>query len=163
MLPIKTILHPTDFSENAGFAFRLACALARDYSAKLLLAHVRSLPTVVPPDTVTLPPPQRVEDIDVALRERLRALKPNEPRIAVENYLLIGDEASEIIQLAEQTSADLIVMGTHGRTGLKRLLMGSVAEKVLRDAPCPVVTVREPLRRTDHSNMPSRATATRVS
>jgi nucleotide-binding universal stress UspA family protein len=148
MLSIKTILHPTDYSENAGYAFRLACALARDYRAKLLLVHVRPLPAV-PTDIVTIPPPPHVDDLDAILRERLGAMRPDDPQIAVERYLLVGDEAIEIVELAGQVSADMIVMGTHGRTGLKRLLMGSVAEKVSRNAPCPVVTVREPIRSTN--------------
>jgi nucleotide-binding universal stress UspA family protein len=139
---IKTILHPTDFSENASHAYQLACALARDYGAKLLLVHVRPIPAIVPTELGTIPPPS--EENDEGRRARLEAIRPEDANIACERHLLAGDEAEEIIALAQRMSADLIVMGTHGRTGLNRLLMGSVAESVVRRAPCPVLTMKYP-------------------
>jgi nucleotide-binding universal stress UspA family protein len=160
MMPIKSILHPTDFSENARRAFELACALARDYGAKLLLLHVRPLPVVPPTEIVEFPPePGAYHD---ALREKLEALKPDDPRIVVERYRLVGDESEEIVRFAEDKGCDLIVMGTHGRSGLGRLIMGSVAEKVLREAPCPVVTVKHPVKAGECAAAPEQNTRGRV-
>ena len=82
---------------------------------------------------------------DGALRDKLDELKPGQDNVPVDHYLAHGDPASEILRLAQDAKADVIVMGTHGRTGLPRLLMGSVAEQVVRKAPCPVVTVKSPM------------------
>jgi nucleotide-binding universal stress UspA family protein len=141
MLPIHTILHPTDFSDRSGFAFRLACALARDYGARLILLHVAPLPVLIYGEGVVPPPP---DDYPQRLEEELHRLEVPDPSIHVEYRLKEGDPVTEILGVADASSADLIVMGTHGRTGLSRMLMGSVAEKVLRRANCPVLTVRAP-------------------
>src|SRR6516162_5515666 len=141
MLAIQTILHPTDFSERSDFAFRLACALARDYGARLMILHVAEPPTAVAAEGVLMLPPT----IDLEpLRERLQQLRPEDPKILVEHCLVHGGAAEEILQVAQERKCDLIVMGTHGRTGLGRLLMGSVAEQVVRKASCPVLTVKTP-------------------
>ncbi len=141
MLPIKTIVHPTDFSEHSGYAFRVACALARDYGARLVVAHVMSLRMYNSPEMGPLiPEPAVIED---ELRERLRSVRPSDPAVVLEHRLCRGDAATEIIALAQDVKSELIVMGTHGRTGVGRLLLGSVAEAVLRRAPCPVLTLRE--------------------
>jgi nucleotide-binding universal stress UspA family protein len=141
MLPIRTILHPTDFSDNSAYAFRLACSLARDYGARLVLLHVAEQPVVVPVDGVAaLPPPL---DRQLLLRE-LGCWQAREPRVRVEHRVAEGEPATEIVQAAVETGSDVILMATHGRTGLGRLLLGSVAERVLRQAPCPVVTVKAP-------------------
>jgi nucleotide-binding universal stress UspA family protein len=141
MLAIHTILHPTDFSDRSEFAFRLGCALARDYGARLVLLHVAHPPVVVYAEGVVPPVP---DDYMERLEEDLHRLQAPGPSVHVEHQLLEGDPVAEILAVAEKTSADLIVMGTHGRTGLGRLLMGSVAEQVVRKAPCPVLTVRTP-------------------
>jgi nucleotide-binding universal stress UspA family protein len=139
MLQIRTIVHPTDFSEPSQAAWEVACALARDYNARLLIVHVYSPPPVYAPDGIAIPFPQE-EPAD--LRARLAEMRPSDQRIAYEHHLLEGDPAEKILELAQKEHADLIVMGTHGTTGLARLLVGSVAESVLRKAPCPVLTVR---------------------
>jgi nucleotide-binding universal stress UspA family protein len=139
MLSLRTILHPTDFSERSRCAFSVACALARDYNAHLVVLHVDHLPLAVYGDVLAAPRP---EDYRNRLRDQLRALQS--PGVAVEHRLNEGTPVTEIIGVAEEAHADLIVMGTHGRTGLGRLLMGSVAEQVVRKAPCPVLTVRVP-------------------
>ncbi len=142
MLPIKTIVHPTDFSEHSGYAFRVACALARDYGARLVVAHVMSLRMYNSPEMGPLiPEPAVIED---ELRERLRSVRPSDPAVVLEHRLCRGDAATEIIALAQDVKSELIVMGTHGRTGVGRLLLGSVAEAVLRRAPCPVLTLKMP-------------------
>lgn len=139
MLAIRTILYPTDFSESSEQAFRLACALARDYGARLVALHVVPPPTVVYAEGVVPPEP---EEYLQAMGEKLRQLKPRDPKLPLEHRLLQGDPAAEILRVAEETGCDVIVLGTHGRTGLARLLMGSVAEQVVRRAPCPVVAVK---------------------
>jgi nucleotide-binding universal stress UspA family protein len=142
MLSIRTILHPTDFSENSDLAFRLACALAWDYGARLVVLHVVAPPaTALHAEGVTIPPPAVPHE---PLRDALHRLKPSDPQVVVEYRLIEGDAATEIVGLAEAMNCDVIFMGTHGRTGLSRVLMGSVAEQVLRKAPCPVVTVKKP-------------------
>jgi nucleotide-binding universal stress UspA family protein len=141
MLPIHTILFPTDFSENAQQAFPLACSLARDCGARILVLYV-------------LPPPLDREKLEVrhhpdeyyrGLWETLRQWQAPDQNVRVEHRLEEGDAPQAILEVAQEIQAGLIVMGTHGRTGLGRLLLGSVAEQVLRRASCPVLTVRVPL------------------
>jgi nucleotide-binding universal stress UspA family protein len=142
MLPIRTILHATDFSERSDHAFRVARALARDHGARLVLAHVLPLPLGGYSDLAPLlPQPPEVEH---QARQKLAALRPPGPSAGFEDRLRQGDAADEILRLAEETEADLIVLGTHGRTGLGRLLLGSVAEAVLRRARCPVLVLKMP-------------------
>ena len=143
MLPIHTILHPTDFSDCSDSAFRLACALARDYGARLVVLHVAELPAVVAGDGMLMMP----YPIDPEpLREQLQQLKPDDPKVPVEHRLVEGYPADQILRVAAESNCDLILMGTHGRTALNRLLMGSVAEQVVRKATCPVLTVKTPQR-----------------
>ena len=143
MLPIRTILHPTDFSESSRPAFELACALARDYSAALVVTHVVPPTHVFAPDGIAVPFPA---EEPYEARARLARVRPADGHVEVEHRLLEGDPAEMILKLAEDVNADVIVMGTHGTTGLTRLLVGSVAESVMRKAPCPVLTVRGPFR-----------------
>jgi nucleotide-binding universal stress UspA family protein len=142
MLPIRTIVHPTDFSESSDAAFRLACSAARDYGARLLVLHVvRPPPAVAFEAGSMLVEPEGYRD---ELWERLSRLQPRHANVRLEHRLAEGDPAGEILDLARESGCDLIVMGTHGRTGLGRLLLGSVAEQVVRKAPCPVLTVKAP-------------------
>jgi len=143
MLPFKTILFATDFSPASKVAFEVAGALARDYRARLIVVHViepvqlgfSEFNAYVGPD----------EDKGVAMG-LLQAIRSPAPTVTIEHRLLEGNAANVIVESAEETGADLIVMGTHGRSGLSRLVMGSVAEEVLRRAPCPVLTVKAPFR-----------------
>jgi len=139
MLPLGTILHPTDFSEHSEFAFRVACALARDYKARLILLHVLTPPMMVyggePVLAETWPSVKEVE-------EKLRQLQNQAHHVRAEIQVLEGDPVDMILRAAEETHSDVIVMGTHGRTGLGRLLLGSVAESVIRKAPCPVFSAK---------------------
>lgn len=148
MLPIHTILHPTDFSERSEFAFRLACSLARDYNAHLILLHVEPLPTVVYGEGIV---PFEPEYFLEESKTKLNRLQVPDPRIHVERVLKEGEPVLEILEVARDYHANLIVMGTHGRTGIGRLLMGSVAELVVRRAACPVLTVRTPF----HEDVPA--------
>jgi nucleotide-binding universal stress UspA family protein len=132
-------LHPTDFSEHSEFAFRLACSLARDYKARLVLLHVVPPPIIlygggaVPPD-----PWPTIEEA----KARLRELEGRAHRVRVESLVMEGDPVDMILRAAGETCSDVVVMGTHGRTALTRLLLGSVAESVIRKAPCPVLTAK---------------------
>jgi nucleotide-binding universal stress UspA family protein len=138
MLAIHTILHPTDFSAYSQSAFQLACALARDYGARVVVLHVAAPPPLMYGEG-SLPP-----DPDLFLQEgqeQLRQLVVPDASVAVERRFEEGEIAATILRVADDLQADLIAMGTHGRTGLRRLLMGSVAESVVRRAHCPVLTL----------------------
>jgi nucleotide-binding universal stress UspA family protein len=143
MLPIHTIVHATDFSPQSEAAFGVACAMARDYHAKVIVVHARQTPTMAFGEFGALPPAP--EDTEEGLRARLANIHPADKTIEVERFLAEGEPAEEILHLANDRHADLIVLGTHGRTGLGRLVMGSVAEKVMRRAKCMVLTVKHPV------------------
>ena len=140
MIRITNILCPTDFSACAQAALPIACSLARDYGATLILLHVRTMPVTVVGEFGALPPEPR--ESDETLNTRMRQCLPSNFTGVVECQIQDGDAAEEILKTAEQRHCDLIVLGTHGRSGLRRLLLGSVAEAVLRKAPCPVLTVK---------------------
>lgn len=141
MFPIRKILHATDFSDLSRPAFELACALARDFGAEVVVCHVAPQPIIpVGEGMVVTTPAGETEQ----LTARLEQLKSADPRIRMASKLLRGDPATEIARLADEAKADLVVIGTHGRRGLSHLLMGSVAEGVMRKAPCPVLTIKAP-------------------
>lgn len=141
MFPIRTILHPTDFSPQSQTAFQVACALTRDYGARLVLLHVKP-PEILYGEGYLLPPDPEV--IRKELQKQLNGLTPS-GGVRAERMLREGDAVHEIQVTAEELQADLIVLGTHGRTGIGRILLGSVAEGVLRRARCPVLTIKTPL------------------
>ena len=140
MLAIRTILHPTDFSRNCNHAFPLACSLARDHGARLVVMHVAESPNV-----------PRVEEGNIVqpdedpFKSRERLLESEYDTISIEYRVERGSAAEEILRVAREIQCDLIVLGTHGRTGFPRFVLGSVAEAVLRNAPCPVLTVKVPM------------------
>jgi universal stress protein A len=144
MLTMKTILCPTDFSAQARSAFEVACALARETHGRVVVLHVERPPVNTIGGTAGVPPLPTEYDRE-RLREELGRLRPPTPDIAVAHRLEYGDPEYRIIEVAQEIGADLLVLGTHGRTGLRRLLMGSVAEHVVRKAPCPVLTIRTPV------------------
>ncbi len=139
MLELRTILHPTDFSERSAPAFDLACSLARDHGARLIVLHVVSRP-VAQGDVMRAHSDQHHDEMWNALQ----GLQAPDKRVVIEHRLADGEPHAEILRVALESDCDLIIMGTHGRTGLGRLLVGSVAEQVLRQAPCPVLTVKTP-------------------
>jgi len=142
VLPIKTLLHPTDFSPDSNYAFQVACSLAGHYGARLVMLHVM-LPTRVPFGEPLPNPLQAAEDQE-GLKWTFQWPQPPDNRVAVEHRVAEGDFAEEILRMVAAVDCDLIVMGTRGRSGVGRLLTGSVAEEVLRKAPCPVMTVKAP-------------------
>jgi nucleotide-binding universal stress UspA family protein len=145
MLPISTILHPTDFSPLSEEALRLAYFLAKDHGARLIVLHVREIPVAVYGEFGYVPVEPENDD---AIREQLSRVRPAQSTPRVEHVLRSGNPAEEIVRIANETPCDLIVMGTHGRTGFARMLMGSVAENVMRKAPCPVLTIKMPFHPT---------------
>jgi len=145
MLTVKTLLCATDFSECSKVAFRLGCALARDYGARLVVLHVVPSPFGAYGQAVYLPVP---EDYLTELHDKLLKLQPHDQRVVTEHRLEEGEPVPTILRIAAETGAEVIVLGTHGRTGLGRLLMGSVAEQIVRKAPCPVLTVKKPVATT---------------
>jgi nucleotide-binding universal stress UspA family protein len=137
----KTIVFPTDFSTCSDAALDHAVALARDTGARLLIVHVEEPPMAYGGGEMYygLPEPDHA-----AIEQMLRKVVPKASDVPFEHHLLIGSPADEIVRFADQHNADLIVLGTHGRTGLRRILMGSVAESIVRRANCPVFTFKQP-------------------
>ena len=143
MLSIQTVLHPTDFSENSRYAFEMACSLAAKYNARLILLHVvdpSAAPTFFERHFNPLEPAESL----VSSKLRFSWPEPADPTVCVEHRVAEGETSDEILYVARNLKCDVIVMGTHGRTGLERLLTGSVAEEVLRKAPCPVLAAKTP-------------------
>ncbi|HHT9152438.1 MAG TPA: universal stress protein [Candidatus Hypogeohydataceae bacterium YC40] len=145
MINFKKILCPVDYSECSGKAMRYAAGMALKDSARLYLMYVvdsRVLDyggpvyeTAYIPDSGTI----------ARLEEKLKESVPREVRgeIQVETVVTIGIPVEEILKAARDKEVDIIVMGTHGRTGIAHAVMGSVAENVVRHAPCPVLIVRQ--------------------
>lgn len=150
MESIKHIVVTTDFSKSSEEAFKAAKLLARQFDAQLTLLHVYDPSTQVPPATLPLTA-QQVKAIEQETKEKLtehleelreRALSDV---AEVRSSLLKGRSAAEVIcDFARVHEADVVVIATHGRTGLSRLVIGSVAERVVRHAPCAVLTVHAP-------------------
>lgn len=139
MLAIKTILHPTDFSEPASHARKMALEMARDYGARLILLHVVEPPVYYGELGANVNPS---DDVRQTEREKLAELVEPDSNVRIEPITVDGMAALEILRVARERHADLIVVGSHGRSGLGRVLMGSVAEEISRNAPCPVLIVR---------------------
>lgn len=144
MMKVQRVLHPTDFSKASGPAFTKAVRLAKQNHAELILVHV--LPRVLPAGYAVWQ--KTYGRIDAQERRfaqsRLSALlaKARRAKVRGKVLLLSGVTYDEIVRAARSERADLIVMGSHGWTGLKKLLMGSVAERVVGLSPCPVLIVR---------------------
>ncbi len=144
-MQIKTILFPTDFSQGARAAMDYAISLAQDYKAKLILLYVIqdiSIAEWYIPSSISAA--DLVADMQKsASREMEKWVAEVGARVTnVETLLERGVPFVEIIRIAREKHADLLVIGTHGRTGIDHMLFGSTAEKVVRKSPCPVLTVR---------------------
>ncbi len=146
---VRSILLPTDFSDCANFALPYAAGIARGTGASLLAVHV--VETVVPAVGYSgVSEPLPIADISEQLEE---SAEREMPRVAeceecaglnVEEMIVHGDAATEIVRVARERRVDLIVISSHGRTGLGRILFGSTAEAVVRHATCPVLVVKPP-------------------
>lgn len=147
---MRKILFPTDFSHTGDEALKLATSLARDRDGEVLIVHVEEPPAAYGGGEMYygMPDPA-TED----LRQMLLMVKPDDPEVPCEHRLITGDPSTAIPKLADEEGVELIVMGTHGRTGLMRLLMGSVAEAIVRRANCPVLTLRQPHRDSDKQSV----------
>lgn len=147
MIQLKHILHPTDFSEPAESAMNYALALCERFDAELHALYVLPSTIAVPLSPGSFAPPALAEAQQQHRREAaelLAALVPSnwEEQHSVHHVTREGAPFLSIIEYAREADIDLIVLGTHGRSGLSHMLLGSVAEKVVRKAPCPVLTVR---------------------
>jgi uncharacterized protein (DUF2267 family)/nucleotide-binding universal stress UspA family protein len=140
MLPIRTILHATDFSDCSRHAGDFAASLAKDYRARLVLLHVLE-PPIHSPEIAAIALGEGSVMREQAEKELVR-LETAYKDLRCERRITAGFAAMGIVHVAEEIKPDLIVLGTHGRTGLGRLVMGSVAEEVIRRAPCPVVAMK---------------------
>jgi universal stress protein A len=144
MLPLKKILYPTDFSEASYEALNAANELTLVFSAELCLVHV------VSPDVQTSPELAGsgliLEEIEALAENSLQeVVKQRVPKdLHTRQIVVLGEAADEIIRMSEEEKTDLIVIATHGQSGWQHLVFGSVAEKVVRLAPCPVLTIRAP-------------------
>ncbi len=143
MFQPKRILCATDFSEASALAIQIALDLTRQNRATLLVLHVAE---TLGPEKLTfaeastqLQPESHIE----LLHRELHRLVPLQPGLDIHHLLKEGDDPAAVIdQVGRESGCDLIVLGTHGRTGLKHLLMGSIAERVIRNSPCPVLVAK---------------------
>jgi nucleotide-binding universal stress UspA family protein len=141
----KRILFATDFSEASQPAFREAISASRDTGAELVIAHAYQLPNLGIPQAAS---PDVYEDWNRRIREhteaQLHALveKAGREGIRASALVLFGDADEVLVEAAKERAVDLLIIGTHGRRGVPRLFLGSVASRVIATAPCPVLTVR---------------------
>ncbi len=146
MITLKRILVPTDFSAFSQHAIRYGCEFARRFSAELHLANVvEDIYPLIPESGISLPPvSQYLADLQKSAEQAFQNFPNREwvEGLDVKRIVLTGTPFLEIIRYAREHDIDMIVIGTHGRTGLVHVLMGSVAEKVVRKSHCPVLTVR---------------------
>ena len=147
MRDLKIILAPTDFSDTSAVAVTYATALAEAFEARLRLLHV-----VTPPalnsgglELSGYSLPSLIDKLEQAAETRMKTLAAEAaPRVSVTRAARVGQPFVEILRYAREHAADLIVIGTHGRGPIEHLLLGSVAEQVVRASTCPVLTVRQP-------------------
>jgi nucleotide-binding universal stress UspA family protein len=148
MIDLHRILVPTDFSKHSENALAYAAAFADKFDAELYLLHVVQDLALFVPEAVTNAPPliPPLDQLTAAVHEAMDRLIDSHQlrRFTVHSEVREGSPFYEITRFAKELDIDLIIMGTHGRTGLVHVLLGSVAEKVVRKAPCPVLTVRHP-------------------
>jgi nucleotide-binding universal stress UspA family protein len=146
MIQLRSILVPTDFSEQSNPAIRYGCALAQKFDSTLHLVNVvEDVYPLIPESGMVLPTAvTHMHDLRLAADKGLEQRPPAEwsQGLTITREVLVGNAANEIIRYARNKQIDLVVIGTHGRTGLMHVILGSVAEKVVRRAPCPVLTVR---------------------
>jgi nucleotide-binding universal stress UspA family protein len=139
MWPIKTILNATDFSEVSDEAYQAACGLARQHQARLIVMHVAEKPVISYIEKASELTP---EEFQRKLWETLRSPREQEAGLSVEHRIEEGDPVKEIVRVAQEVQADLIVMGASGRTGLFRWLTTSVTDEIVRNSPCSVLLVK---------------------
>lgn len=141
---IQTILVPIDYSPHSARALQVAIGLAKTFSAKVHLLHAYHLPvSITMPDAVVIPQSFWDSVKDASARKLEKSFETvTREGVQCESHLTAQAPSAAIVETAKQIGADLIVMGTRGLTGLKHVLLGSVAERTVRNAPCPVMTVK---------------------
>ena len=146
MLPFKKILCPTDFSEPSYEALTAANELAVHFSAELYLVHIVALVPVTTASMVDFNVPAYQQELETSAKTKLQEVIDQKvsAELQVHPIVTTGDAADEIVSITKEENIDLIVIATHGRTGWRRLLFGSVAEKVMRHVLCPVLMIRDP-------------------
>ena len=143
MISIKKIMVPTDFSANAAHAYPYASELAKAFGAQLLVAYVSDL-AAIPVGLGQFPVTWESLELDIkdfAEQQFKEVRKAFDKDLPLETRQLEGTPFVELLQLAKEEAIDVIVVATHGHTGIQHLLLGSTAEKLVRKAPCPVLTV----------------------
>ena len=146
MAPFRKILVPLDFSRCSDDALEAACELSKRFDAPITLLHAYVIPTYPLPEGYVMASAETVAEVLSKTKEamdRYRGRAEALGAIGVEVLMTEGPAFAEIIRVAREKSIDLVVMGTHGRTGIRHALLGSVAEKVVRKAPCAVLTIRD--------------------
>ena len=145
-MTIHHVLVPIDFSPYAEQALDTAIALAKQLQARVTLLHVIQPPLIAGADMDVWPSATFVEELEAAVTHDLEGYLARVTTAELEGEIVVvhGTPFHEIIETAKARQVDLIIMGTHGRTGLPHVLLGSVAEKVVRLAPCPVLVARQP-------------------
>ena len=142
----QTLVHPTDFDEPSKEAFWVARSLAHALGARLVVFHVVPPPAVVTQDGRVILDPHNAEPVD--LWAEYRTLQADTPQVPVQYAVVVGDKekAKHLLEekIRELGEGVLLVMGSHGRRGISRLLWGSRAEEVVRECPCPVLVVKAP-------------------
>jgi len=138
---IHNILVATDFSPASQAALETATEMARRFGARLTLFHAHQVPSYVYPDGMMPVAPELMMDLERSVVAELSRLAFAIPDVDVEIHHALGAPATEICRAADELDADLIVLGTHGRTGLRHAILGSVAEKVVRHSKRPVLTI----------------------
>jgi len=141
----KKILCPVDFSPASRETLDVAMDLARRFGSALTLFHAYPLPGYTLPEGTVLPRPQMLQELAEQTDRHLAEWKDlacGRGVASVETAKSVGEPAAEIVEFAQQGGFDLIVMSTHGRTGIAHALLGSVAERVVRRSPVPVLTIR---------------------
>lgn len=137
------ILYATDFSPGSEIARELASFLASSSGATLYIAHVDDVTPDLVPGDIGYGYIPAIDEIAREQYDKLQSIVPTIPGVKFQHRFMRGEPVESLLQLAEKEHADMIVIGTHGKTGMKRILMGSVAEDVVRRARCPVLTVRQ--------------------
>jgi nucleotide-binding universal stress UspA family protein len=142
----KRICCPIDFSDASRAAMEVAADLARRFGAELVLLHAYPIPGYTFPDGSVVASPKMMQDLAEQAQRHLEEWRLDAERLARGERVTaekgVGEPAAEIVAFAKNEAVDLLVLGTHGRTGLEHALMGSIAERVVRRAHCPVLTVR---------------------
>jgi nucleotide-binding universal stress UspA family protein len=150
VIEIRSIVAPSDFSSHSQQAVRYACRLAERLGSTLHLLHVLSEVLPAGPDPLLMPvmPPQFYKENEDRAHETLnRLLDPSWGKPpSVVTAVRWGSPVESIVAYSLEHKIDLIIIATHGRTGLSHVLLGSVAEHIVREAPCPVLTIREAIR-----------------